>query len=70
MLYVICPTCKKLLGDKQIKYEQELEKIVNNDKLSEEQKDNKKEELAQSLVKRYCCRMRLITYIDFSKLLI
>jgi hypothetical protein len=40
MLYVICPTCKKLLGDKQIKYEQELEKIVNNDKLSDEQKDD------------------------------
>ncbi len=69
MLYVSCPTCKKVLGHLQIKYEQELEKIVNNDKLSEEQKDAKKEEVAKNLVERYCCRMRLITYSDFSKLL-
>jgi DNA-directed RNA polymerase subunit N (RpoN/RPB10) len=69
MLYVTCPTCKKLLGHLQIKYETEIEKIVNNEKLTDEQIDNKKEELAKNLVDRYCCRMRLITYTDFSKLL-
>jgi DNA-directed RNA polymerase subunit N (RpoN/RPB10) len=70
MLYGTCPTCKKVLGDKQIIYEKEMEKIVNDEKLSEEEKDNKKQELARKLTTRYCCRMRLISYTDFAKLII
>jgi DNA-directed RNA polymerase subunit N (RpoN/RPB10) len=70
MLYATCPTCKKLLGDKQIIYEKEMEKIINNEKMSEEEKENEKQKLAKSLVSRYCCRMRLISYIDFAKLVI
>jgi DNA-directed RNA polymerase subunit N (RpoN/RPB10) len=69
MLYVTCPTCKRLLGHLQIQYETEVEKIMNNPKLSDEQRENKKEEFAKKLVDRYCCRMRIITYTDFSKLL-
>jgi len=70
MLYGTCPTCKKILGDKQIKYEIELEKINNNSNLTLEQKEEKKQELAKSFVSRYCCRMRLITYVDFSNILV
>jgi DNA-directed RNA polymerase subunit N (RpoN/RPB10) len=70
MLYGTCPTCKKVLGDKQIIFETEMEKIINNEKLSDEQKDLKKQELAKKLTIRYCCRMRLITYIDYAKLII
>jgi DNA-directed RNA polymerase subunit N (RpoN/RPB10) len=70
MLYAVCPTCKKLLGDKQIIYETEIEKIMNDNKLSDEEKDSKKQELAKKLTTRYCCRMRLISYVDFAKLVI
>ena len=71
MLYPVCPTCQNLLADKQLVYEEELEKICNNKKLTEEAKKNKKEKLLTDLgVIRYCCRMRMISYIDQVKLIV
>jgi len=71
MLYPVCPTCQLILADKQIPYEKGYEKISNNDKLSKEKKQKEVEVLLNSLgLIRYCCRMRMISYIDQSKLII
>ena len=71
MLYPVCPTCQLLLADKQIPYEKGYEKILNNDKLSNEKKQKEIEELLNNLgLIRYCCRMRMISFIDQSKLII
>ena len=71
MLYPVCPTCQNLLADKQLKYEEELEKICNDKKLNDEQMQKKKEKLLDDLgIKRYCCRMRVISYLDQVKLMV
>lgn len=69
MLYIKCPTCGRYLADKVIPYETELKKICDDDKLSNEEKNTKKIALVDSLKiprDRYCCRMRLITYLQLA----
>ena len=65
MLYVTCPTCGFLLGNKIEKFEEDKKKICSNPKLSKEQQE---EEIAKILTKlklrRYCCKMRIISYKD------
>jgi hypothetical protein len=68
MLYLICPTCNNLLGNKQIYYETEFDKIVKEQEmgsLTNEEADKKKIELINYVLPdkdRYCCRMRILTY--------
>lgn len=65
MLYPVCPTCQNLLADKQLVYEESLDKICNNKKLNDEQKQKEKKKLLDNLgLQRYCCRMRMISYVD------
>ena len=67
MLYPVCPTCGFLLADKELEYEKELQKICIKDK----DKDNELGKILDKLnVKRYCCRMRMITYVDLVKTII
>lgn len=70
MLYPSCPTCHNILADKQLLYEQALEKICN-EKISEEKKSEKKEKLLNDLgLDKICCRMRIISYIDQVNLIV
>jgi len=65
MIYITCPTCGYFLGNKIETYEQEKEKICNNKDYSEEDKNNEIKKLIDSLkIRRYCCRMRLMTCKD------
>jgi len=69
MLYYKCPTCRTVLANKQIMFEEELKRITNNSKLSDQQKDDEKAKLLDKLqLTRYCCRMRMLTYIDPSEI--
>jgi DNA-directed RNA polymerase subunit N (RpoN/RPB10) len=68
MLYLKCPTCHKLLGNKQIYYEENYD-IITKDlemgKLSHEEAEQKKIALLDKVLPdrdRYCCRMRMMTY--------
>jgi len=71
MLYPVCPTCQNLLADKQLIYEESLDKICNNKKLNNEQKQKEKKKLLDSLgLERYCCRMRMVSYIDQVKIIV
>lgn len=70
MLYPSCPTCHNILADKQVLYEQALEKICN-EKISEDKKSEKKEKLLNDLgLFKVCCRMRIISYIDQVNLIV
>ena len=68
MLYLKCPTCKTLLGDKQMIYEKVISEICKDcdiHKLTEEEADKLKQEVVNSIgieSERYCCKMRLMTF--------
>ena len=67
MSYIVCPTCNRLIGDKIILFDEGIQKICNDPTLTQEQQDEKKIKLMDSLKipkDRYCCRMRLMTYRD------
>ena len=65
MLYITCPTCKFLLGQIIIDYEKNKEIICLNPNLSLEEKEKEISKLLLSLnLKRYCCKMHIMTYKD------
>lgn len=69
MLYSVCPTCGFLLADKQLEYEKAIENICDDD--NDNKNDDKMEKILDNLkIERYCCRMRMITYIDLIKYII
>lgn len=67
MLYLKCPTCKTTLGDIQIQYENISNKILEDTesgKISQNDGDKLRNELINSLeLDRYCCKMRVMTYM-------
>ena len=67
MLYITCPTCGYFLGLKTIEYEQKKEKICFNPNLTSEQKEDELSKLLKDLkLRRYCCKMRVMTYKDLA----
>ena len=65
MLPPNCFTCGMLMSDIELEYEKKLVEIENNASLTPEQKNERKIKLIDSLgLKRYCCRMRLLGYVD------
>lgn len=62
MLYLKCPTCHELLGNKELLYIERLKDITDSND-SEETKNAKKIQLVNNMqLKRICCKMRLTTY--------
>jgi DNA-directed RNA polymerase subunit N (RpoN/RPB10) len=71
MSYVICPSCGHLLADIEIEFTDKYNKIVENKELDEKKKEKEIEKLFEEFkVKKYCCRMRLISYFDPAKVII
>ena len=63
MIYLKCPTCAYVLGNRQKKYDLGLQEIHSNPNNDDETKLKLEEELIKSLeIERYCCKMRVITY--------
>lgn len=74
MLPPKCFTCGHIMADLELEYEEELENIDNNIKFNDEEKNDAKRNLVNKLLplrwkKRYCCRMRLISYVDLIKII-
>jgi DNA-directed RNA polymerase subunit N (RpoN/RPB10) len=70
MLYPNCPTCGYCLADIQTNFEKKKKEICNNPDNSENDKENQIKDLVNSQeLRRYCCKMRLITYIDLIELI-
>lgn len=64
MLYFKCPTCKTNLANKQIPYENRMNEICANTKLSfEEMEEMKSGVLDEVGAERYCCRARIMGYV-------
>ena len=60
-----CPTCGFLLGLKTEEYDQKRKLICDNPKLSKQEQEQQISELILSLnLRRYCCRMRIMSYKD------
>jgi len=65
MLYLICPTCGYFLGQKTLEYEQGKEKVCSNPKLTAEEREKELSNLLLGLkLRRYCCKMRMMSYKD------
>jgi DNA-directed RNA polymerase subunit N (RpoN/RPB10) len=65
MLYLTCPTCGYFLGQKTLEYEQGKEKICSNPKLTAEEREKEMSKLLLGLkLRRYCCKMRMMSYKD------
>ena len=64
MLYPVCPTCGHLLADIEVEFTDKYEKI-NESKDSDEKKGKEIEKLIVEVkIKKYCCKMRLISYFN------
>jgi DNA-directed RNA polymerase subunit N (RpoN/RPB10) len=62
MYYLKCPSCGNIISNRIIKINEEYDKINNDFKLSDEEKDKKRTDVINSLkLKRYCCKTRLMT---------
>ena len=65
MLYMSCPTCGFFIGQKTEEYEIKKSEICSNPKLTKKDKEEQISKLLKSLnFRRYCCKMRLMTYKD------
>lgn len=68
MLYMFCPTCRELLGDKQKYYETRLREICDKNEMglykTIDEFNRAKEDLINNLgLRRYCCKMKVMTYV-------
>lgn len=64
-----CPTCRNLLGDKEVPYYNEL-KNINNKNLTNKQKEEAHAKLLNSLnITKICCRMRVINNVRLAELI-
>nr|QFG74511.1 MAG: hypothetical protein [Megaviridae environmental sample] len=65
MIYLTCPTCGYFIGNKIEQYETHKNKICNTKDIREEEKGKQIQTLIKSLnLRRYCCRMRLLSCSD------
>lgn len=75
MLPPKCFTCGHVLANLELEYEETLQEIDNNIKLTDEQKQEAKRNIVNKLFPdrwktRYCCRSRLLSYVDLIKVII
>ncbi len=70
MIYIKCPSCGLLLGNRQMVYEKGLEEINSNPNTDNDKKLELKTKLVESLgIKRYCCKMRVMTYKNLPEII-
>jgi DNA-directed RNA polymerase subunit N (RpoN/RPB10) len=69
MLYPVCPTCGHLLADIELEFTEKYNNIVDS-KSDEKKKENDIQKLFNDVkIKKYCCKMRLISYFDHIKVI-
>ncbi len=75
MLYMVCPTCGELLGNKELVYINRMKEIctsmgIDDDIISQGKIIKTKEyiegrqKILNELVKNPCCKMRMMNYLD------
>ena len=62
MIYSTCPTCGFFIGNLVVDFEKEKDIICANNQVSEEEQEKLISSLVKNLkVRRYCCKMRIMT---------
>ena len=70
MLPPKCPTCRMLLADKQIPY-QRMVKELETKNLSDEKFSAEIRKILDNFgLTRYCCRVRMITFVDHTDVVV
>ncbi len=80
MLFMVCPTCGELLGNKELLYINLMKSVceemgIDDDIMSQGTVDKdpvyiaKRQKIIQDLCKNICCRMRMISYIDLVQII-
>jgi DNA-directed RNA polymerase subunit N (RpoN/RPB10) len=65
MLYPRCPSCGGMLAHLEVTYENKKRDICNNPNITDKQKLLEIKKIIDELgLLRYCCKLRLLTYID------
>ena len=71
MLPPLCVTCGRLFADIELDYEKGKLEIENDTTLDQKQIKEKNCMLLNNLkIFRYCCRSRVLTYVDTIKIII
>jgi len=72
MLFFVCQ-CGVLLANKEYEYEKNITEFCSKNGIDESSKDPRLAEFKQkqvnSLCRRSCCKMNLLTYVDIVKLI-
>lgn len=80
MIYMICPECGEILRNKQIIYEDEMQKVcdeleIDYNMISQEgyERDEKyikrRQDIVNKLCKNLCCKFNMITYVSMVRLI-
>ena len=65
-VYIKCPSCGRLLADKELLFDKGI-KEINNEILNDDEREQRIMKLVDSLQRpknNYCCKMRIMTYVD------
>lgn len=66
LFYIKCPTCSRVLSKNFDKYNKDRENIVNNNALSNQEKDIELSKLLDKYqYRKMCCRIRIMGYIPY-----
>ena len=61
----VCFTCGTLFADNMVEFDMKVKSIMKDPKLSDKEKSEKRAELLNYLgYTNYCCRPRILTFID------
>jgi len=80
MLYMVCPTCGELLGNKQLRLMERMSKLCNDLGIDDEavslgsieNEDSyvkERQQIIKELFKNICCRIRALNYVELVKLI-
>ena len=80
MLYMRCPSCGEVLGNKELLYISRMKDLCNSlniddDVISlgtienDEAYIKKRQEIIKDLFENYCCRIRAMEYIDLVQII-
>ena len=65
-VYIKCPSCGRLLADKELLFDKGI-KEINNEILNDDEREQRIMKLVDSLQipkNNYCCKLRIMTYVD------
>jgi DNA-directed RNA polymerase subunit N (RpoN/RPB10) len=70
MIYLKCPTCGTILGNRQQLYVKRLDDIEGNTSTDENTKNELKTKLFDEIkIENYCCKMRILTFKDLNNII-